>query len=383
MKKSKIYKILVALVFIGMLGSFILYYQLSNRHKAIVKTTFLHKTGLVDSKWAVESDVKMYQMRSPTFIIDGIYKSMEGPKASRYIQLSQSKKLHWITGFKVKAIDAKTNQLLSNDFICHMNVDINDQQYYSHFKMENRIGKQYPRLTSLSNGLENFNFPKGYGIPIAGNNFLNVTTQTLNHNLPNIFKKIKHEINILYEFDNKTQKPLLSKTVFIQLPYDKINPFKSPLDQASNQCIPVETKNHSYTDSKGNSLSGHWVIPFGKKIYRSSITEQLQIKDSLRLHFSAPHVHPFATNIGIYDKTLNKMVFNCKITNLGNKIGLSKIETFSSKTGVWLYQNHEYELVLTTNNTTKSDQDMMGSMFLFFYDQELDNTLQNIKTTFL
>ena len=382
MKNSKIYKILVAFVFMVILGSFILYYQLSNRHKAIVKTTFLHKTGLVDSKWVVESDVKMYQMRSPTFIIDGIYKSMEGPKASRYIQLSQSQKLHWITGFKVKAIDAKTNQLLSNDFICHMNVDINDQQYYSHFKMENRIGKQYPRLTSLSNGLENFNFPKGYGIPIAGNNFLNVTTQTLNHNLPNIFKKIKHEINILYEFDNKTQKPLLSKTIFIQLPYDKINPFKSPLDPASNQCIPVETKNHSYTDSKGNSLSGHWVIPFGKKVYRSTITEQLQIKDSLRLHFSAPHVHPFATNIGIYDKTLGKMVFNCKITNLSNKIGLSKIKTFSSKTGVWLYQNHEYELVLTTNNTTKNDQDMMGSMFLFFYDQELDDSLPNLKTTF-
>jgi len=346
--------------------------MLSNRHKAIVKTLFLHKTGLVDNDWIVNNDTKEYKMRSPTFLIDGIYKSMEGPKASRYIQLNQTEKLLWITGFEVKAVDAKTNEKLSDDFICHMNVDINDTQYFGHWKLDDRIGKQYPRLTSLSNGLEDFDFPKGYGVPIYGNDYLNVTTQSLNHNLPKIFKKIKHEVTVKYEDYNKTQKPLMSRTVFIQLPYDKIDPFKGPLDPASNQCIPVETKNHSYDDGHGNMLSGHWVIPTGIKTYRSSITEQLQIKDSLRLHFSAPHVHPFSTTISVFDKTENKTVFTCKIINLENKIGLSKIEPFSSEAGIWMYGNHEYEMVLTTNNTSKVDQDMMGSMFLFFYDAELD-----------
>jgi hypothetical protein len=41
-----------------------------------------------------------------------------------------------------------------------------------------------------------------------------------------------------------------------------------------------------------------------------------------------------------------------------------------------MYQNHEYELVLEVNNTTKINQDMMGSMFLFFYDAELDSILK-------
>ncbi|MEO8516085.1 MAG: hypothetical protein ABI426_05035 [Flavobacterium sp.] len=345
---------------------------MSNRHKGIIKTFFLQKTGLVDGTWVVNSDAKEYKMRSPTFLIDGIYKSMEGPKASRYIQLNQSDKLLWITGFNVTAIDAKTNEPISNDFICHMNVDINDAQYYSHFQLEDRIGKQYPRLTSLSNGIESFDFPKGYGVPIAGNDYLNVTTQSLNHNLPDIFKQIKHEVTVKYEDYNKMQKPLMSKTVFIELPYDKNDPFKEPLDPASNQCIPVETKNHSYDDGKGNMLSGHWVIPRGIKTYRSSITDQLQIKDSLRLHFSAPHVHPFATAISVFDKTTNKTIFTCKVTNYKNKIGITKIEPYSSETGVWLYQNHEYELVLNVDNTSKIEQDMMGSMFLFFYDAELD-----------
>ena len=39
-------------------------------------------------------------------------------------------------------------------------------------------------------------------------------------------------------------------------------------------------------------------------------------------------------------------------------------------------ENHEYEIVLEVNNTTQISQDMMGSMFLFFYDKELDELLQ-------
>ena len=51
------------------------------------------------------------------------------------------------------------------------------------------------------------------------------------------------------------------------------------------------------------------------------------------------------------------------------------MDAFSSESGVWMYQNHEYELVLDVNNTTTTNQDMMGSMFLFFYDEELDRHL--------
>lgn len=335
----------------------------------------MHTLGIVDSKWNIDEVQQEYKMLSPTFLIDGIYKSMEGPKSSRYIQLNQNDNLLWITGFDVKAVDAETNKEISKDFICHMNVDLNDSNYYTAFGLQDRIGKQYPRLTSLSNGIESFNFPNGYGVPIKGNEFLYITTQALNHNQPKVFKKIKHLITVQHENYNGSQKPLMSKTVFIQLPYNKENPFKSPLDPGSNQCIPVETKNHSYMDKNGNTLSGHWVVPVGKNTYKSSITDQLQIKDSLRLHFSAIHVHPFATSISLKDKTTNSTIFKSDISNYTDKIGLIKVEPFSSEEGVWMFANHEYELILETNNTSTVDQDMMGSMFLFFYDKELDEKL--------
>ncbi len=375
MKKSKIYKYFTILIVFILAVTGIVYSQLTNRHKAIAKTQVLHFTGLLDSDWTVTNGIQEYKMLSPTFLIDGIYKSMEGPKASRYIQLNQTEKLLWIKGFEVQAFDANTNAPLSNDYICHMNVDINDVKYYNHWQLDDRIGKQYPRLTSLSQGLERFDFPEGYGVPIIGNDFLFVTSQTLNQNIPDIFKKVKHKITVKYDASQSTIKPLMSKTVFIQLPFDKHDPFKGPLDPGSNQCIPVETKNHTYEDKNGNKLSGHWVIPTGIATYRSSITEQLQIADSARLHFSAPHVHPFATAIGIYDKTTGKTVFNCKVTNYKDKIGLKEIQPFHSEAGVWLYGNHEYELVLNVNNTSAVEQDMMGSMFLFFYDRELEKKI--------
>ncbi len=112
------------------------------------------------------------------------------------------------------------------------------------------------------------------------------------------------------------------------MPYNKSNPYKSPIDPGKDFCIPVETKNHSYQDSKGNVLSGHWVIPVGKNTYRSSIDGQLQLKDSLRLHAAAIHVHPFATSITLFDKTTNTAIFKSKITNHTQNIGLSKIEAF-------------------------------------------------------
>lgn len=375
MTKSKIYKISAVLILLAIIGGGIWYWQLPTRHKAIVKSFVFEKLGIVNPEWKVEDQSETYKMISPEFYIDGIYKSMEGPKSSKYVQLSKDSTLLWLTGFEVKALDNKSLKYISNDFICHTNIDFNDVNYYGSFHLQKRIGKQYPRLTSLSHGMENFSFPAGYGVPMKGNEFLYVTTQSLNHNLPDADFWMRHEVDISYS-RTKNMKPLMSRTAFIMLPFDKSDPYKSPLDQGTNQCIPVETKNHTYDDGKGNKLSGHWVIPTGKHTYRSSINTHLQIQDSLRLHAAAIHVHPFATRISLFDKTANKPIFTSNIVNHKDKIGLTSIDPFSSEEGIWLYKDHEYEIVLEVNNTTKIEQDMMGSMFLFFYDKELDALLQ-------
>ncbi|NHM07342.1 hypothetical protein G4D82_08930 [Flavobacterium sp. CYK-4] len=376
MTRSKIYKIAGGLALVGILAVVVVYYRLPNRHKAIVKTYLLHHSGWVKNDWEIDNHLQRYLMASPEFYIDGIYKSMEGPKSSNYVQLSPKKELLWITGFHVKALNANNHRRISNDFICHTNIDFNDVRYFSNFHLEKRIGKQYPRMTSLSHGQEDFTFPRGYGVPMQGNDLLFVTTESLNHNIADARFFIRHEVEIDYATKANTLKPLMSRTVYIMLPYDKIDPFKSPIDPGKGYCIPVETKNHSYDDGQGNKLSGHWVIPPGKSHYRSSVDTQLQMdSDSIRLHAAAVHVHPFSTSLTLWDKTAQKAIFQSKIKNHKNKIGLEKIDAFSSEEGIWMFRNHQYELVLEANNTTNINQDMMGSMFLFFYDQELDAIL--------
>jgi hypothetical protein len=378
MKKSKIYKFIGVIILLAIIGGGIWYWQLPNRHKAIVKSYLFEKIGVVNPNWKVENKSQTYKMISPEFYIDGIYKSMEGPKSSKYVQLTKDSSLVWLTGFHVKALDSKSLKYISNDFVCHTNVDFNDVNYYTSFHLQKRIGTQYPRLTSLSHGMESFSFPTGYGVPMKGDEYLYVTTQSLNHNLPDANLWIRHEVDINYSKE-KDLKPLMSRTAFIMLPFNESDPYKSPLDPGTDQCIPVETKNHTYDDGKGNKLSGHWVIPVGKNTYRSSVNGQLQIKDSLSLHAAAIHVHPFATRISLFDKTTNKAIFSSNIVNHKNTIGLTSIEPFSSVDGIWLYKNHTYEIVLDVDNTTQLEQDMMGSMFLFFYDKELDDLLQKNK----
>lgn len=102
----------------------------------------------------------------------------------------------------------------------------------------------------------------------------------------------------------------------------------------------------------------------------------LNLQDSLRLHAAAVHVHPFATSLTLYDQTTKTPIFTSRIENYTDKIGLKKIEAFSSEEGVWLHPDHRYELLLEVDNTSAVEQDMMGSMFLFFYDQEMDEQLR-------
>lgn len=374
MKNKRLLRnILWICLFLGFL-SIGIFYTLQNRHQAIIKTAFLHKTGILDKNWYSKQSSDIITLNSPIFWVDGIYKSMEGPKSTRPVQITNENHLIWLQGFEIKAIDPGNKEILSNEYICHMNIDLIEQNYYSRFELNDRIGKHYPRLTSLSHGQESFSFPEGYGFPLYSNEIIYVTTQTLNHNYPKISQRVQHEIQLSYT-ESKKIKPLMSKTVYIQLPYEWSSNDKSPLDGSTDLCIPVETKNHSYVDNEGNKLSGHWKIPIGKNIYRSEINDHLLLTDSLRLHAAAVHVHPFATSITLFDKSDNKALFVSKIENYKDKIGLSKIESFSSEEGVWMYPHHNYELILEVNNTSVSDQDMMGSMFLFFYDEEMDHHL--------
>ncbi len=380
--KSKILKYSVLLVLVAISVGGIYYLNLSSRHKAIIKTHINHTFGLVDNTWTINTNNNSVSLITPTLVVDQIYKSMEGPKVMRSFQMDpKTDDLVWITSFETKAVSTNEVDQLSNDYVCHTNIDFYDGEHYSHWNLNERIGQHYPRLTSMSNGIESYKFPKGFGFPVFGNENLFLSTQTLNHNIKSDPFSVKHKVTLGYQPHSNNMKPLQSKTVFVMLPYDDENPFQGPTDANPNMCLPVETGNHSYKNNEGESLSGHWVIFPGKETYSYDITDQLQLLDSTTMHHIAAHLHPFAETLAFRDKTLNLTLFTSEAKNYSDKIGLQSVSYFSSEDGIMLYPDHNYELVLETNNTSKTNQDMMASMFVFLYDKELDEKIKAYNNT--
>lgn len=375
--KSKVLKYSVLLLLVAISVGGIYYLNLSSRHKAIIKTRINHTLGFVDNTWNIKTDNNKIALITPTFVVDQIYKSMEGPKVTRSFQIDYTKDdLVWITAFNTQAISTNEIDVLSNDYVCHTNIDFYDGEHYARWNLNERIGKHYPRLTSMSNGIESYAFPEGFGFPVFSNENLFLSTQTLNHNIKSDPFSVKHKVTLGYKPHSEAMKPLQSKTVFVMLPYDAKNPFEGPTEANPNMCLPVETGNHSYENEEGESLSGHWVVFPGKETYRYDITQQLQLKDSTTMHHIATHLHPYAETLTFRDKTTDSIIFTSIAKNYTDKIGLKSVSSFSSVEGVMLYPDHNYELILKTNNTSDVNQDMMASMFVFLYDKEMDEKLK-------
>lgn len=375
--RIKVLKIFGWFCVLVILAGGLYYLQLSNRHKAIVKTTLLQSLG-VAGNWYVNYEPGTTSFVSPTLLIDNVYTSMEGPKAMRGFQINpNSDSLVWISGYKTEVVAADGITILSNDFMCHTNLDFYDQTYYSKWQLPNRIGTNYPRLATLTNGMESYAYPEGFGFPIKANEYLYLSTQALNHNLKAPMAAVKHKVSIDYLPDSKGLKPLRPLTVFMMLPYDSETPFDNTAARTDpSVCIPVETKNHSYQDAAGKPLSGHWVVFPGEQTYTTDISKQLAINDSLRIHHIATHLHPFAQKLVLFDATSGQELFVAVAENHRDKIGLKNISEYRSAEGLTLYADHTYELRLSIDNSSNKEQDMMASMFFGIYDAELDRKLK-------
>lgn len=367
------FKSISIFLFIVAVGGIIYFCNLKTRHQELIKSKFLYGLNIVDSEWDKELYENKVVFTTPTFVISNIYKSMEGPKSDQYFAIDNStEELLWLTSFKTEAFLSDESTRMPNDFVCHTNFEYRDAEHYNRWNLTERINKQYPRITSISNGIEAFELPEGFGFPIFSNERIFLNAQALNHNVTDSIFNIKHKIEIGFiKHGEKPLKALQPKTLYMMLPFDMNNPFVGPTDKLPNACIPVETKNHTYYDDKGNPLSGHWVFSPGRHHFSFNATKQLSIKDSIRLYQITSHLHPFAERLQLVDKTTNTVIYNCESENFEDKIGLKNTPTFTSTEGIWLYENREYEMMLEVNNTTNTDQEMMASMAIFYNDEEM------------
>ena len=87
------------------------------------------------------------------------------------------------------------------------------------------------------------------------------------------------------------------------------------------------------------------------------------------LHYVEVHAHPFVEYLELIDRTSNTTVFKSYAKNFKDRLGLEKVDHFTSIEGVPVYKDHEYELVSVYNNTTDQYHDAMAHMVLFLRDK--------------
>lgn len=358
------------MVLVGIIGGGIWYWQLSNRHKAIVKTKILHGLRIIDHDWEVEHKEDVVKLESPDLLVDNIYQSMDGPQAILNLNVNPGDEIKWITGFKAEVVKEGTTTH-NNDFLCHTNIDFYDPVHYGNLNIPKRIRKQYPRLGTLSNGINEVNFPEGFGFPVAANDKLLVASRTLNHNIEDAFFKVKHYIEFEMTGDDRRMKPLVPKALVLLRDYDRDNPYAdTPADPTL--CTPIDLKNHSFPNEEGVKFSSHWVLPEGKQRYEFEITYQLGLREDTTIHAMTAHLHPRAEKFILYDITLDEEVHTIQCENYDEKIGLKNVPVYSSEQGIPIKADHRYKLILETSNPSEGFSDMMAVLFIYIYDAEMD-----------
>jgi hypothetical protein len=319
------------------------------------------------------------QFLSKTYVVDRKYKSMLGPQSTQRVSLLQTDKpeLLWVTGFAAQMVGADGEAPQSQEFMCHSNLDMNMNVHRQIFGLDRDTPS---RMFTLSQGQQQIEFPKGFGIPVMSNEPFDLTTQVLNHNVEGRSIEVRHKVTVEFVRDQDAggaMKPLLQLSANgLVLVSGEGGYFDIPSPDPAVHgpgCLPGQSATGSgrlFTDDYGRQFSGHWLVKPGREVNRSNITRFMRLPFDTTVHYIAVHLHPFAESLELRDITADKSLYLSKARGFPDKIGLDHVDYFSSEEGIPLYVDHEYELISVYNNTTTENQDSMAVMYLYVLDRQ-------------
>ena len=317
------------------------------------------------------------QLVTKPYHIDKKYMSMKGPDSVEKLLLLEAPapELLWIVGYEAVVVDADTKDEISQEFMCHANLDFNPQRYFRDFGSNASMSG---RLFTLSQGQQKIELPQGFGIPIMSNVPLSLFTQVLNLNLPEPDLNLRHRVVIRFVRDSELNEPI---TPVFQA---AVQGFKSLENQPAHYgestagdqehgpgCavgIPAVVGDMN-KDQFGQAFTGHWVVKPGREENRTLVTNFLQLQFDTTAHYIAVHLHPFAESLELIDRTTGKSLFKSIVDGYDDKVGIERISYFTSQEGIALFTDHEYELVSIYNNTSGEDQDSMAVMYMYVVDR--------------
>lgn len=326
------------------------------------------------------------QSRSSTFLskvftVDRIYRSMQGPRKRSTVRLldTEDPELLWITGFEAVMVGADGETPKSQQFMCHSNWDVVKGKPAHEMFFRNRL--IHGRMFTLSQGQLRIALPSGFGIPMLSTSKYRLNTQVLNLHQETGSEKVRHKITVDYVLDRELREPFkalntIGLVVMVSLDGPAVFGRLEPNEvEAAASCLPGEkamSNDTGHQDRFGQEFVGHFVVPPGRHVFRTLVTDRMRLQYDTTIHYIAVHLHPFAESMWLRDLTTDEILYTAKAVNFEESIGLEHVDLFSSEEGIPIFKDHEYELVAIYDNTTTEDHDAMAVFNLYTHDKKFD-----------
>jgi hypothetical protein len=325
------------------------------------------------AKPAVESRV----VYSDAFTIDTTWASMQGPYRVMDVTLTDTTthEIVWVVGYEAAIVDADSREPKSSEFMCHSNVDLDMARHRQIFGWQKFPSR---RLFTLSEGQTDVRLPDGFGIPLRSDEPLSVTAQVLNHNYHGAPIRVRQRITVHYIRDSDVKTPLVP---LYQHGINTLVRLDGPNGAYNSEVMDHDTHEHAapegmgadsapYHDHEGRTFAGHWVVKPGRDVRTTPINGWLDMRQDLKVHYVAVHLHPFAESLQLRDVTTGETMLASKAENRPERIGLARVDQITSPAGITLHKDHQYELVSAYNNTTNRNRTAMAVMYLYVEDTE-------------
>jgi len=329
---------------------------------------------------AETAPVHTKEIVSQSYHIDKKYPSMTGPYSyDRDTLLDVSRpELLWVVGYQSDVVDAASEEVISQKWMCHANLDVDTETYFKEFPTAPSMSG---RLFTLSQGQSRIDFPPGFGIPVASDMELSLVTQVLNLTLDKPKNlKVRHKVQIRFLRDRELTQPMtplfqaavegfkaLEDARYYGISMDEVH---DP-DELGPGCSVGQAAiaGDVDEDALGQKFSAHWVVEPGEEVNRTNVTRFFNLPYDTTAHYIAVHLHPWAKSLELRDLTTNQSVYLANVTASEGHIGIDRVQYYSSPDGIPLKKGHEYEVVSIYNNTSDENADSMAVMYLYLKDR--------------
>jgi len=329
---------------------------------------------------AQAAPVHTKEIISQAYHIDKKYPSMVGPYSYNHETLLDAEKpeLLWVVGYQSDVVDAKTEEVVSQQWMCHANLDLDTEEYFKEFPTAPSLSG---RLFTLSQGQSKIDFPPGFGIPVASDMELSLVTQVLNLNIEKPKNlKVRHKVQIRFLRDSELTEPMtalfqaavegfkaLEDARYYGISMDEVH----DVDELGPGCSVGQAAiaGDVDEDALGQKFSAHWVVEPGEEINRTNVTRFFNLPYDTTAHYIAVHLHPWAKSLELRDLTTNTSMYLANVTAAEGRVGIDRVQYYSSPEGISFKKGHEYEVVSVYNNTGTENADSMAVMYLYLKDR--------------